>query len=215
MIDIISDKEKLIKSLQELEFEFAQGNLSKSAYNSEKRELMSRLETLEVADRVKRLQGKGKAEKPLDYWVDKRKEEEAKEAKEELMKKYITASSEAYNTANTNKGVKKSKAILTAVLALIFFTGIGFGIFLMKVPAEASAVPMMVNQSAFPVLNNTNVTNTTTSTNITQTTSTQTDTGGSTGGDTGGSTGGNTGGDTGGNTGGNTGGSTGGTGTTG
>lgn len=166
MIDIKSEKDKVIRSLQELEFEFAQGNISKKAYGSQKRELQSKLETFEVADRVKRLQGKGEVEKPLEYWTEKKEAEEAKRAKEELMKKFITTSSPTYPTAKTEKGsISRRKAVLTALLALIFISGIGFGIFLMKVPSESSAVTMNVDQSAFPVItNNTTVKNSTIST---------------------------------------------------
>jgi hypothetical protein len=215
MIDIKSDKEKVIRSLQELEFEFAQGNVSEKAYNSQKRELTSKLETLEVADRVKRLQGKGEAEKPLEYWTEKKEAEEANQAKEELMKKFITSSSPSYPKAKKVTNRNQRKAVIYTVLALIFVSGIGFGVFLMKIPGESAAVTMTINQSAFPVVSNdTNVTNTTSSNSTGQSSSTgSSSTGTNTGGSTGGT--GNTGGTTGGSTGTNTGGSTGGTGNTG
>jgi hypothetical protein len=179
MIEIKSDKGKVIRSLQELEFEFAQGNISKKTYNAQKKDLEEKLETFVVADRVKRLQGKGESEKPLEYWTEKKEEEDEKQAKEELMKKYITTSSPSYPTNKTKStSAKQRKAVLTAILALIFITGIGFGVFLMKVPAESAAVSMNINQSAFPtVVNNTNITNTTDlSTSDTQDTLTGTDT---------------------------------------
>ncbi len=222
MIDIKSDKEKVIRSLQELEFEFSQGNVSEKTYNSQKKDLQSKLETLEVADRVKRLQGRGEVEKPLEYWTEKKEAEEAKQAKEELMKQFITSSSPSYPKAKTASNGKQRKAVIYTILALIFVTGIGFGVFLMKIPSESAAANMTINQSAFPVVNNTtNMTNTTTSTNNTgqssstsrssgTSTSGSSNSGGSTGGSTGTSTGGNTGGNTGGTTGGNTGTSTGG-----
>ncbi|HEY0196208.1 MAG TPA: hypothetical protein VGC02_01415 [Methanobacterium sp.] len=226
MIDIKSDKEKVIRSLQELEFEFAQGNISKKTYNSQKRGLETKLETLETADRIKRLQGKGGAEKPLEYWTEKKEAEEEKQAKEELMKKFITSSSPSYPTAKSDKTTEgKGKVALTAILALIFISGIGFGIFLMKVPSESAAMSMTIDQSAFPVINNstnmTNSTNKTTSTSVTKKSSSTssgssgTSNGGSSGGSTGGSSsggssGGNTGGSTGGSTSGSTSGSTGG-----
>ncbi len=175
MIDIIRDKDKVIKSLQELEFEFAQGNISEKAYNSQKKELISALETMEVADRVKRLQGKGDTEKPLEYWTEKKEEEEARQAREELMKKFITSSSPAYPTAKTRKiSGGKRKALIYGLLALIFFTGIGCGVFLMKVPGESAAVTMTVNESAFPVVgNNTTVKNNTITTSSSQSSSSQ------------------------------------------
>ncbi len=173
MIDIKSDKERVIRNLQELEFELSQGNISKRTYNSQKRELETKLETIEAADRIKRLQGKGEAEKPLEYWTEKKEEEKERQAKEELMKKYITSSSPSYPRAKTGTNGKQRKAALYGVLGLIFIIGVGFGVFLMKVPSEASAVPMTINQSAFPTINNTtNMTNTTSSTNITQSSST-------------------------------------------
>ena len=88
------------------------------------------------------------------------------EGKEELMKKFITSSSAAYPAAKAKKtGVNKSKTALTGIIALIFFIGIGFGVFLMKVPSESAAVSMSINESAFPVINNTtNATNNTTDT---------------------------------------------------
>lgn len=191
MIDIKSEKEKVARDLQELEFEFAQGNISKNAYNSQKSDLKSKIETLEVADRIKRLQGRGEAEKPLEYWTEKKEEEKEQKAKEELMKKYITSSSPDH-PSNKIKRIsgKKNRAALFAILALIFIIGIGFGVFLMKVPGESTAVPMTINQSAFPTINNsTNITNTSVSTtNLTGTTSSSnsntgsnTNTGGSTG----------------------------------
>ena len=170
MIDIKSDKEK--------------GNISEKTYNSQKKDLQSKLETLEVADRVKRLQGRGEVEKPLEYWTEKKEAEEAKQAKEELMKQFITSSSPSYPKAKTASNGKQRKAVIYTILALIFVTGIGFGVFLMKIPSESAAANMTINQSAFPVVNNTtNMTNTTTSTNNTgQSTSTSRSSGTSTGG---------------------------------
>lgn len=183
MIDIKSDKEKVIRSLQELEFEFSQGNISEETYNSQKRDLQTKLETLEVADRVKRLQGRGEVEKPLEYWTEKKEAEEAKQAKEELMKQFITSSSPSYPKAKTRSNGKQRKAVIYTILALIFVTGIGFGVFLMKIPSESAAANMTINQSAFPVANNTtNMTNTTTSSTTRQSSSTSSSTGSSTSG---------------------------------
>jgi hypothetical protein len=182
MIDINTDKDTIIRSLQELEFKFAQGDITEKVYNSQKRELQTELENFAVVDRIKRLQGSKGGEKPLEYWTEKKEAEEAKQAKEELMKKFITSSSAAYPAAKAKKtGFNKSKTALTGIVALIFFIGIGFGVFLMKVPAESAAVSMSINESAFPVINNTtNATNTTTDTtleDLTDTTNTGTGTG--------------------------------------
>lgn len=183
MIDIISDKEKLMKSLRELEFEFAQGNISKSDYNLQKRNLNNQLDTLEVADRVKRLQGKGQTEKSLDYWTDKKEEEKAAEEKEELMRKYMTSTKSRDITKSGEKsGMTRNRAILAVIAALIFFSGIGFGFLFLNGASQSAAVSMMVNQSAFPTVHNntTNVTSNATLSNVTQTSTS----GGSTGGNT-------------------------------
>ncbi len=206
MIDIKSDKEKVIRSLQELEFEFAQGNVSEKTYKLQKKELKSNLETLEVADRVKRLQGRGEVEKPLEYWTEKKEAEEEKQAKEELMKKFITSSSPTYPKPKKGINEKQRKAVIYTILALIFVSGIGFGVFFM-VPSESTAVTMNINQSAFPEINNTNTTSPSTG-QSTSTRSTGTSTGSTSGGYTDGGTGGT------GSTGSDTGG-TGGTGSTG
>lgn len=184
MIEIKSDKEQVIRSLQELEFEFAQGNITKKDYNTQKRDLEEKLETFEVADRVKRLQGKGDSEKPLEYWTEKKEEEKEKQAKEELMKKFITTSSPSYPRKKTQPiSANKRKAALTAILAVIFITGIGFGVFLLNVP-ESAAVSMTINQSAFPAVTNntTNMTNVTVTTTSSSSQSTSTSTGSNTSG---------------------------------
>ena len=77
-------------SLKKLETQFTEGKVSKRQYNLEKRVLEDKLDTVLAADRIKRLQGKDVTEKPLDYWSDKKKEEENIEEKEELIKKYVT-----------------------------------------------------------------------------------------------------------------------------
>ncbi len=172
MFTINPDKEKFIRSLQELEFEFERGNLSKNSYNSQKKRLTNKIETIEIANRVKKLQGKEGTEQTLDHWQlkkNKDKVQEDKEEKEELMRKYMTSTKnrDLRTIEEKKRGINRSRTILATVLALLFFSGIAFGFLIINSPTS-SAVPMTVNQSAFSTANNTtNITANTTSSNNT------------------------------------------------
>lgn len=197
MIDISLEKDRITKSLNELESEFNKGNIPKSHYLSQKKQLTEKLETLAVAERIMKLQGKKTVETP---------EETIDEAEnEELFKKFITSSGlkEKKIGDETKNKISQNTMILAALLIMGFIVGAVSGIYFLNLPGEVSSVSMFTNDSAFPpfVLNNT--TNTTNSTqqllNTSQTVdtpvSTPTETPKTTGTTTGnGSTGGNTGG---------------------
>ena len=123
-----------------------------------------------AADRIKRLQGKDVAEKSLDYWSDKKKEEDEIEEKEALIKKYVTTPKTAPISQNKSSGMSRGKLSLLVFLVLAFFVGTGYGVYIMSLPANnSSGASMNVNDSAFPVVNNT-TTNTTLTKNTTKTT---------------------------------------------
>jgi hypothetical protein len=169
MIDIAPDKEKIIRSLQELEFDYSQGNISRKAYNSQKNELKQQLETFETADRIKRLQGKGQVEKPLEYWTEKEEEKKKQEERELLLQRYIS-NPQPQGKVNSITS-SRWKTMLAIFLVVAFFVGTGFGVFIMQSPSEASGASLVANESAFPVENTTNLTETT-NTNVTKTTTT-------------------------------------------
>ncbi len=160
MIDIIPDKEKLIKSLNELEFEFKKGNISKDSYNSQKKRLENKIDTTEIVDRVKKLQGKNEADKTLDYWTEKKNEDKVQEEKEELMRKFMTSSKthDLRTIKEKKRGINRNRTILATLLAVIFISGVVFGFVAINGSIESSAVPMTLNQSAFSSNNNTNIT---------------------------------------------------------
>jgi hypothetical protein len=123
-----------------------------------------------AADRIKRLQGKDVTEKSLDYWSDKKKEEEEIEEKEALIKKYVTTPKKAPVSQTKSSGMSRGKVSLLVFLVIAFFVGTGYGVYVMSLPANnSSGVSMTVNDSAFPVINNT-TTNTTLTKNTTKTT---------------------------------------------
>ncbi len=123
-----------------------------------------------AADRIKRLQGKDVTEKSLDYWSDKKKEEDEIEEKEALIKKYVTTPKTAPVSQTKSSGMSRGKVSLMVFLVLAFFVGTGYGVYVMSLPANnSSGVSMTVNDSAFPVVNNT-TTNTTLTKNTTKTT---------------------------------------------
>lgn len=181
MIDIIPDKEKLINSLNELEFEFKKGNISKDSYNSQKKRLEDKIDTTEIVDRVKKLQGKNEADKTLDYWTQKKNEDKVQEEKEELMRKFMTSSKthDLRTIKEKKRGINRNRTILATLLAVIFISGVAFGFVVINGSVESSAVPMSINQSAFPSNNNTNITtnNTLNTSQTSQLTTTNSNTG--------------------------------------
>lgn len=169
MIRITIRKERIIRSLKELEREYKSGKIPERHYNAQKRRLNEQLESYEVADRVRRLQGKETVEAPVDDNIDEEEEE-----KEELFKKYITSPGlkEKKLQSKKPKGMSQNKMIAYALLAAAFVIGIGFGVFTLDLPTETSSA-LYTNDSAFPpfvVNNTTNMTNTTNTTNMTNTT---------------------------------------------
>jgi hypothetical protein len=172
MIDIVPDKQNIIRSLQELEFDYSQGNISHKAYISQKNELNEQLETFETADRIKRLQGKGQVEKPLEYWTEKEEEKKKQEERELLLQRYISSPQPKGKLNSISSS--RWKTMLAIFLVVAFFVGTGFGVLIMQSPSQSSGASLVANESAFPVENtNLTATNTTTSnTNVTKTTTT-------------------------------------------
>ena len=70
-----------------------------------------KLDTVLAADRIKKLQGKEVTEKPLDYWSDKKKEDEDIEEKEALIQKYVTTPKPAPVPQTKDSGLSKRKII--------------------------------------------------------------------------------------------------------
>jgi cytoskeletal protein RodZ len=172
MSDIIPDKEKLIKSLNELEFEFKKGNISKNSYNSQKKKLNDKIDTIEIVNRVKKLQGKDEAGKTFDYLTQQKKDDKVQEEQEELMRKYMTSSKthDLRTIKEKKRGINRNRTILATLLAVIFISGVVFGFVVINGSFESSAVPMTLNQSALTTSNNTtNITNNNTPLNTSQT----------------------------------------------
>jgi len=168
MIKISLDKEKIINTLKELERDYSEGKISKRHYNSQKKELMEELETVEVAERIKRLQGRGAVEKPLEYWVNKENLAKDDEEKEELIEKYVTSTPFKESISRPKSSKTPRTTIFFAVfLAMAFFIGTGFAYFIIQMPSDGSMIPLNANDTAFSDFNNTknvtrNVTNRTT-----------------------------------------------------
>ena len=172
-INIVSDKERLLKSLKKLETQFTEGKVSKRQYSREKRVLEDKLSTILAADRIKKLQGKPVDETPIESEIQKEREDTVE--KEELIKKYVTTPKEV-PVEPKSTGMSKGKVALIVFLLAAFFVGTGYGVYVMSVPSSnSSSVAMTVNDSAFPVINNT-TTNTTTNKTITTNKSTTTTT---------------------------------------
>lgn len=161
--------------MKKLEAQFAEGKVSKRQYGREKRVLEDKLSTILAADRIKKLQGKSVDEAPLEAEIKKEKEDTVE--KEELIKKYVTTPKNVPAPPKSS-GMSKGKVSLIVFLVAAFFVGTGYGVYVMSMPSNnSSGVSMTVNDSAFPILNNTtNSTNTTTNKTVTTSNKTSTKT---------------------------------------
>ena len=161
MIEISLEKERVIKSLKELEKEYNKGNIPKSHYDFQKRKLTEQLEAFKVADRVRKLQGKETTEVTSE-------ETSSEDENKELFKKFITAPGlEEKNIKPKGRSINTKIGI--GVLVAAFFIGIVFGVYGF-IPQQVSSSSLYTNDSAFPPFtnNSTNVTNMTNSTNMTK-----------------------------------------------
>lgn len=164
MIEISLDKKRVLKSLKELEKEYTKGNIPKSHYEFQKRKLTEQLETFEVADRVRKLQGKETADVTPE-------ETDNEDENGELFKKFITPPGlKEKNIKPKGKKSKINNKIAAGVLVAAFFIGIVFGVYGF-IPQQIASSSLYTNDTAFPPLanNSTNNTNMTNSTNVTKT----------------------------------------------
>jgi hypothetical protein len=165
MIEIASQKEKMIKRLKELENEYNQGYLPKNDFIRQKKYLIQQIETLEVADRVRILQGKQGSEKSLDHWSEKEKEKkgvEDQEEKDELQRKYMTKPRTMKENPSNGRFSNRAKIIIAIVLIIGFLVGTALGVSALSKTSKSPQVSMIVNDSALPANNTTNITNNTT-----------------------------------------------------
>ena len=155
----INEKSKIINSLNELEEEFKKGNIPKNHYGLQKKQLNQRLDALEAAERVMRLQGKKTVETPVDT-----KDDSENDA---LFKKFITSPGLKKKKLDDKdrKGFSQNNLIAISLLIIAFVIGIGFGIYALGMPSEVSSVSLSTNDSAFPPYAINNNTNTTIKTN--------------------------------------------------
>ena len=176
----ISKIEQLLKNLEDLEKDLEAGKIPKKQYISLKKQYTNRLDTLQAAERIKRMQGRSTSENTLDHWASKSKIEKDEEEQEELIKKYVTtpkptrskAKAKAATSASSSKGgISRIGIIAGVLLALAFFVGTGFGVMMLNAPVTADNGTVTVNQTAFPLIEN--LTTNTTSSNHTSTNTTK------------------------------------------
>ena len=160
MIEISLEKERVIKSLKELEKEYNKGNIPKSHYDFQKRKLREQLETFDVADRVRKLQGKETSDVTNE-------ETDSEEENGELFKKFITPPGLKEKNINP-QGKSMTTKIAAGVLVAAFFIGIVFGVYGF-IPQQVSSSSLYTNDTAFPPYVVNNSTNSTNMTNYTVT----------------------------------------------
>ncbi len=182
----ISKIEQLLKNLEDLEKDLEAGKIPKKQYVSLKKQYTNRLDTLEAAERVKRMQGRGTSEKTLDHWASKSKLEKDEKEQEELIKKYVTtpkptrSQAKAASAAASSKGgISRIGIIAGVLLALAFFVGTAFGVMMLNTPVTVDNGTVTVNQSAFPLIENLTTNKTISNYTSTNTTKSNTTHGGS------------------------------------
>lgn len=175
----ISKIEQLLKNLEDLEKDLEAGTIPKKQYESLKKQYTNRLETLEAAERIKRMQGRGTSEKTLDHWVSKSKIEKDKEEQEELIKKYVTTPKPKTKVKQKKEGISRVGIIAAILLAIAFFVGTGFGVLMLNGPVEVDNGILTVNETAFPPVIE-NLTNTTTNKTVIKNTTIINNSGGNT-----------------------------------
>lgn len=181
MIRIVSSKKKLDQALEELELEYSKGNISKTEYFAQKRDIGQEMETLQTAERVRRMQQGQGSERTLDHWSDEEEEKKrlADEAeKQEMLKKYITKpeSIKDKNMPSREWFGKRAKIGLVAFVLLAFVVGTSLGSVFITKPSEVPQVSMSVNASAFLPVPVNNTTTTTSNYTVADTTPTETTT---------------------------------------
>lgn len=181
MIRIVSSKKKLDQALEELELEYSKGNISKKEYFAQKRDIGQEMETLQTAERVRRMQQGQGSERTLDHWSDEEEEKKrlADEAeKQEMLKKYITKpeSIKDKNMPSREWFGKRAKIGLVAFVLLAFVVGTSLGSVFITKPSEVPQVSMSVNASAFLPVPVNNTTTTTSNYTVADTTPTETTT---------------------------------------
>ncbi|PKL71930.1 MAG: hypothetical protein CVV29_08080 [Methanobacteriales archaeon HGW-Methanobacteriales-2] len=176
MIRIVSSKKKLDQALEELELEYSKGNISKKEYFAQKRGIGQEMETLQTAERVRRMQQGQGSEKTLDHWTDKEEEKKklADDAeKQEMLKKYITRPESIKNKSREMPSRewmgKRAKIGLVAFVLLAFVVGTSLGSVFITKPSEVPQVSMSVNASAFLPVPVNNTTTTTSNYTVTKT----------------------------------------------
>jgi hypothetical protein len=178
----ISKIEQLLKNLEDLDKDLEAGKIPKKQYESLKKQYTNRLETLEAAERIKRMQGRGTSEKTLDHWASKSKIQKDEEEQEELIKKYVTTPKPKTKSQpkKAKGGIPRIGIIAGVLLAIAFFVGTGFGVLMLNGPIAVDNGTVMVNETAFPPVIENLTTNTTTNKTVIKNTTINNNSGGNT-----------------------------------
>ena len=191
-IDKDPDKEELINSLNVFKKEYRRGNISKKEFYRHQKQLNRKIEALNTADRIKKLQEKKFSEKPLESQSKKVKSEKnnlknkanAKKTKKKtripkgINKKPVKTKpiNEPVTFGGKLKNLKfnnKFKVAIGTLLIAILVMSTALGSSMLNSPSNVPDNPMQVNSTAFSVKVGNNTTNTSTET-VSPTTKTST-----------------------------------------
>ena len=166
-----NDREKLLKIMDSLEADYEVGKISPEKYSyfrSKYEDKLNAIDAKEATQRIRSMQGKSTSDTTKKKKV--RKSARNKKEKEDLVQKYIINPKK--DDARYNKKEKKSmdsstfKLLLLLILVLGFTVGVGYGVFNLDFDSISDTTTVaMVQDTAFPDINENVVTNTSTYTN--------------------------------------------------
>ena len=148
------DRKKLMQILKNLERDYEAGLISEEKYLYLSDQYKHKIETIEVSDRIRAMQGKEETPSSLNSKNDV--SERYREEKEQLVRKYIH-NPETYNISNKPKESSSTSpwyiALAVVFLLIAFGAGITFG--MSSIGFDGDVAHMLsgsatINDTAFP-----------------------------------------------------------------
>ena len=148
------DRKKLMQILHNLERDYEAGLISEEKYLYLSDQYRHKIETIEVSDRIRAMQGKEETPSSLNPKEDI--SDKYREEKEQLVRKYVH-NPETYNVPNRSKESSSTSpwyiAIAVVFLLLAFVAGISFGMTSIDFDGDVThmlASGAKINDTAFP-----------------------------------------------------------------
>lgn len=143
------DREKLVTILNNLELDYRAGNISKEKYEYLYERYNSKLEEIEISDRIRTMQSNSNKSTNLKEALSESELED-----QELINKFIVRNEKPVKKKKRTVGNGVIIAVATLALLVAFAAGIGFGVFNFDFDANTMSLfgQASISDSAFPVV---------------------------------------------------------------